>query len=113
MQAADETPPSAQNPPNVKEENGEVAEVPKEEASEQLMKAECQLPEPTRDVAQSVDGLISKYFASGSNSPLKKVEPTKAVAQSVVGGNTSPLKKVIASSPNKKYVRFSLSIEKL
>ncbi|KAL0742734.1 hypothetical protein Bca4012_084247 [Brassica carinata] len=116
MQAADGTPsdPSdskpGQNLPNVNEENGEVTEVSKEETSE-LNKAECQVPEPTKDVAQSVDGLISKYFGSGNTSPLKKVEPTKAVAQSVdgviskhsaVGGNTSPLKKVIASSPNKK-----------
>ncbi|KAJ0235748.1 Uncharacterized protein HA466_0263340 [Hirschfeldia incana] len=113
MQAADGTASKPeQNLPNVNEENVEVAQVPMEEASE-VMKAECQLPEPTKDVAQSVDGLISKYFVSGNtSSPLKKVEPTKAVAQSVdgvinkhsaVGGNTSPLKKVIASSPNKKY----------
>ncbi|KAF8099966.1 hypothetical protein N665_0234s0014 [Sinapis alba] len=119
MQAADGTPSGQcskpeQNPPNVNlpcnEENGEVAEVPKEEASE-LIKAKCQLPEPTKDVSQSVDGLISKYFGSGNTSPLKKVEPTKAVAQSVdgvinkhsaVGGSTSPLNKVIASSPIKK-----------
>ncbi|KAF8087672.1 hypothetical protein N665_0572s0009 [Sinapis alba] len=112
MQAADGT-ASGQcskpepNPPNVNlpcdEGNGEVAEVPKEEASV--------LPESTKDVSQSVDGLISKYFGSGKTSPLKKVEPTKAVAQSVdgvinkhsaVGGNTSPLNKVIDSSPNKK-----------
>ncbi|XP_013677188.1 uncharacterized protein BNACNNG38040D isoform X1 [Brassica napus] len=116
MQAADGTPSGQcskpeQNPPNVNGENVEVAEVQKEEASEPI-KAECQLPEPTKDVAQSVEGLVSKYFGSGNTSPLKKVEPTKAVEQSAdgvinkhsaVGGNTSPSKKVIASSPNKKF----------
>ncbi|XP_013653023.1 uncharacterized protein LOC106357860 isoform X1 [Brassica napus] len=86
MQAADGTPSGQcskpeQNPPSVNEENGEVAEVQKEEASEPI-KAECQHPEPTKAVAQSVDGVINKHSA--------------------VGGNTSPLKKVVASSPNKK-----------
>ncbi|CAH8364091.1 unnamed protein product [Eruca vesicaria subsp. sativa] len=104
MQAADGTASGLcskpeQNLSNVNQGNGEVTE---EEASE-MVKDECQLPEPTKDVAQSVDGLISKYFGSGSTIPLKKVESTKAVAQSVDviinehsagSGNTSPFKMV-------------------
>ncbi|EOA30164.1 hypothetical protein CARUB_v10013280mg [Capsella rubella] len=97
MQAADDgtsssrcSKPISQNPPNVSlscdKEAGENVEGLKEEVSE-LMTPKCQLPETTKPVSQSVDTVFDKDSAG-----------------SLCSRNTSPLKRVIASSPNKKAV---------
>ncbi|VVA98541.1 unnamed protein product [Arabis nemorensis] len=76
-----------QNPPNINlscdKETGETPEDPKEGVSE-MMTAKCQLPETTEPVLQSVDRVVNQHSAGS------------------LCGNTSPLKRVIVSSPNKK-----------
>ncbi|ESQ37278.1 hypothetical protein EUTSA_v10002448mg [Eutrema salsugineum] len=80
-----------QNPPNVDfscnketvETKTAATEDPKEEVGE-LMTAKCPLPESTKQVSQSVDRVFDKHSAGS------------------FCRNTSPLKKVLASSPNKK-----------
>ncbi|CAN8258339.1 unnamed protein product [Cochlearia groenlandica] len=97
MQAADDRTLAAsskpeksvgQNPPDIVLScDKEIAEDPKEEVVvSELMTAKCQLPETTKPISQSADRVFDKYSAGNSY------------------GNTSPLKKVIASSPNKKPV---------
>ncbi|KFK35965.1 hypothetical protein AALP_AA4G060900 [Arabis alpina] len=76
-----------QNTPNINlscdKEIGETAEDPKEEGSE-MMTAKCQLPETTKPVLQPVDTVLNQHSAGS------------------LCGYTSPLKRVIVSSPNKK-----------
>lgn len=80
-----------QNPPNINlssnQETEETADDVMEEVSN-LMTAKCQLPETTKPVLQSVDRVFNKDSARS------------------FCRNSSPLKRVIASSPNKKAVRF-------
>ncbi|CAE5969119.1 unnamed protein product [Arabidopsis arenosa] len=64
-------------------ETGETVEDLREEVSE-LMTAKCQLPETTKPVSQSVDRVFDKDSAGS------------------LSGNTSPLKRVNASVPNKR-----------
>ncbi|XP_010488451.1 PREDICTED: uncharacterized protein LOC104766295 [Camelina sativa] len=79
--------PLSQNPPDISlscnREAGETGEDVEEEVSE-LMTPKCQLPETTKPVSQSVDTVLVKDSAGS------------------LFRNTSPLKRVIASSPNKK-----------
>lgn len=81
-----------QNPPNINlssnKETEETADDVMEEVSN-LMTVKCQLPETTKPVLQSVDRVFDKDSVG-----------------SLCRNNTSPLKRVIASSPNKKAVRF-------
>ncbi|KAG7578440.1 hypothetical protein ISN45_Aa03g026240 [Arabidopsis thaliana x Arabidopsis arenosa] len=87
-QAADDgTSSLSQNPPSkslsCNKETGETVEDLREEVSE-LMTAKCQLPETTKPVSQSVDRVFDKDSAGS------------------ISGNTSPLKRVNASVPNKR-----------
>ncbi|XP_010512823.1 PREDICTED: uncharacterized protein LOC104788735 [Camelina sativa] len=79
--------PLSQNLPDISlscnREAGETGEVIEEEVSE-LMTPKCQLPETTKPVSQSVDTVLVKDSAGS------------------LSRNASPLKRVIASSPNKK-----------